>query len=553
MTGLGALGIALPVVAYFWFINRYALDVLFYDSWSNIYLIWHPFDLWNQHNENRMFFPNILVVLLGYTTHFDIVTEEFLSGALLVAATGLFIGAHKRRAPATPWLFYCPLALVMLSWVQAGNTLWGFQLAWYLIMAALAASLFLLDRPQLTTCVLAAAVVAAVVGSYSSLQGLLIWPAGLILLWQRHRSRQVVLTWVASAVVTTALYFFNFDYSQTYSDKSYLLDHPLAVVKLFFYLLGDVFGANTFDDIGTHIPNTPALNTDLVILLGVAVFAVAAWVVVVYGVRRDESSGSPLGVAMVCFGLLYALTVSLGRVSPIPTDVIGGPSRYTTFCLLVVAGSYLAILNRPRQRAKGSYQVVRPVVVVGVGMLVVFGTLFGLDYGRYWHNQEVEIADITANLNSVPNSLIDQTMFPGGGARYVRQWAKWAALHQVGPVASATDQHYAEVGLLPTLTEVRTSLYWPADGTRLSGTQKLYASASSPVGITRVDFEIAGGSLSSPEVASATLVHSVWIATWDSDDVPNGSYRFRSAAATADGTKGYSTSVGVVILNTGMR
>jgi hypothetical protein len=548
MLGLGVLGLAVPVVAYFWFINRYALDVLYYDSWSNIYLIWHPFDLWNQHNENRMFFPNIMVVLLDYTIHFNTVTEEFLSGVMLVTATGLFIGAHKQRSPATPWLLYCPLALVMLSWVQAGSTLWGFQLAWYLIMLALAASLFLLDRPDLTRLVLAAAIASAVVGSYSSLQGLLIWPAGLLLLWQRRRSPKVLLVWTGSAVVAVALYFFHFSYSQTYSDRSYLTGHLGATLKLFFYVLGDAFGAKTFDDTGTHIPNAPDASTTVVIVLGVAVFALAVWVVAVYGLRRDETSGSPLGVAMVCFGVLYAASISLGRISPIPIDLAGGPSRYTVFSLLVVAGSYVAVLNRPVQRARRSYLVLRPVVVASVCLLVVLGTWVGLEYGPYWHQREVAMADITANLNRVPDSLVDQAMFPGG-ARYVRQFAKWAALHGVGPVASPTDRHYAEIGLLPSLTGVQTHLYWPTQGVILSGSQNLYAAASSPVGVTRVDFQLTGGRLHGSTIATARFAHSVWTAPWDSAGVADGTYRLRSVASTADGTDSSSRAVVVTVHN----
>ena len=147
---LGVVALAVPVVAYFWFIGAYAVNVIYYDSWSDIFLIANDSSLWAQHNENRLLFPNILVLLQSDTTHFNIVFEEFLSGAMLVAAAGLFIGAHKRRSPSTPWLYYCPVLLVMLSFVQAGNTLWGFQLAWYLVMLALAATIFIVDRPTLT-------------------------------------------------------------------------------------------------------------------------------------------------------------------------------------------------------------------------------------------------------------------------------------------------------------------------------------------------------------------------------------------------------------------
>ena len=118
----------------------------------------------------------------------------YLSAGLLFLTIGLIILAHKRRAPDTPLLFYCPAAILLLSLVQYGDTLWGFQISWYLVIASLATSLYLLDRKQLTTLALSGTIVAAVVGSFSLLQGLLIWPTGLILIYHRRRS-------IASAAV----------------------------------------------------------------------------------------------------------------------------------------------------------------------------------------------------------------------------------------------------------------------------------------------------------------------------------------------------------------
>ena len=80
-----------------------------------------------QHNEDRIFISNIVAVILGRTTHFNLFVEMYLGAALLFLAIGLIILAHKRRAPDTPLLFYCPVAILLVSLVQYGDTLWGFQ------------------------------------------------------------------------------------------------------------------------------------------------------------------------------------------------------------------------------------------------------------------------------------------------------------------------------------------------------------------------------------------------------------------------------------------
>ena len=120
---------------------------------------------------------------------------------------GLFVLAHKSRSPSTPWIYYFPVALLLFSFVQYQNSLWGFQMAWYLVMLAFAIAVFLLDRPTLSWLVLTGAIGAAVLGSFSSLQGFFIWPIGLMLLLYRRRSKGLVVAWVASAVITGGVYF----------------------------------------------------------------------------------------------------------------------------------------------------------------------------------------------------------------------------------------------------------------------------------------------------------------------------------------------------------
>jgi hypothetical protein len=193
---LTVLGFGLPVLSYVLLVRGYGVNVVVGDQWDDVVVIDHSYShlfdwssLWAQHNENRIFFPNLIVILLAHTTSFNIQVEEYLSLLMLCAATGLLIWAHKSRSAGTAWLYYCPVVILLFSVVQYENALWGFQMAWYLVLLCLAATIVLLDRPTLTPVLLCLAIVTAVIGSFSSLQGLLIWPAGLVLLWFRRRGR----------------------------------------------------------------------------------------------------------------------------------------------------------------------------------------------------------------------------------------------------------------------------------------------------------------------------------------------------------------------------
>ncbi len=152
---LTVAGFAVPALAYFAFVHHYALNVPVNDQWSDVLLVEKAFsghlslgDLWAQHNENRILVPNLIVLLLAYTTHLDIITEDYLSAVLLAGSVFLIVRTHRRRSPATPLIWYCPVAILMFSWAQYENTLWGFQLAWYVVLICLAGTLAVLDREQ---------------------------------------------------------------------------------------------------------------------------------------------------------------------------------------------------------------------------------------------------------------------------------------------------------------------------------------------------------------------------------------------------------------------
>ena len=214
--------------------------MVFADQWHDIHIIALSHsgtltlgDLWAQHGENRVLVPDLLVLALAHTTHFNVVYEDYVSGFLLIATAVLLIVAHRRRSPSTPWIYYFPVAIVLLSLNQGTMTLWGFAASWYLEIFALAVALFLLDRVSLGWLGLVGAVAVTVAGAFSSLEGLLIWPVGLLILYHRRRSRTAILVWITAAVVTTGLYMFHFDFTTAGTGtKSFVLTHPLDCGKV---------------------------------------------------------------------------------------------------------------------------------------------------------------------------------------------------------------------------------------------------------------------------------------------------------------------------------
>jgi hypothetical protein len=540
---LAVLGFGLPVAAYFWLIAHYGVNTIYADQWYNISLVGHPLSfsaLWTQHAEHRMLVPNLIVVLLAHTTHLNFVVEEYLNALILCGAIGLFVGADRRTHRSTPWLFYCPVAFLLLSLVQASSTLFGFQLAWYLAIGMFAAALFLLDAADLTMPAFIGACAVAVIGSVSAFEGLFIWPIGLLVLYRRRASRHRMLAWVVVALVTGAAYFHNY----RFQSNPYWYSHPLQTLKFFFLAVGDVVGA--------QLGNRHSGNV-AVLALGVVIAVIAGWVIVDYGIRRGETGGSSIGVALVCFGLLFAASFAVGRVDG--GFSIAGESQYTTFDLMILVGCYMALLHPSAGRANaGPARWRRPTlavlrwVVCGVALLqVAFGTINGITTASDSKNYLTTISDITANIDRAPVSLVDKEVLQTPA--WIRRMAHIAERDHLSLFSTGAVVTYRKIGLFPALSAVQAQILVPATGATVSGHAVLDAVATADVPLSRVTFDITGASGHYAVARTARPTVAGWVTRWDTTNVANGTYRVRCEGFVAGRPPGYSPTIIITVKN----
>ena len=455
---LTAIGFAVPVIGYLALLRHYQMDALVGDQWYDVPVIRASYNhfpdwgsLWALHNGNRILFPNLIVVALAHTVHFNIEVEQYLGAAMLVAATALFIFSHKRRSPRTPLLFYCPIAFLTLSFAQWQNTLWGFQMAWYLVLLSLAATIALLDRPTLTVPTFVAAAVVAVVGCYSSTQGLLIWPVGFLLLFLRGRTKWTFVSWIAVTGAAVALYFYNFtDANGGRADNpSNALDHPWETVKFFVYALGDIAGVQ---------PQNRVAANGGVMVFGVVILLLALLVLIKWGFRRDEHSGVPVGIALIVFGLLFDLLFTEDRV--IFGLQAAAQSRYTTNDILVLAGIYMTTLSglssdvRTRTREVGERarrfphetiawvgslidridrRTIRWIAITAILIQVVSSVHYGPPGARSFYQNSALSARITRNINHEPDSVVTYGLgiFVPESAHWFREQAQFLKEHHL--------------------------------------------------------------------------------------------------------------------------
>ena len=93
-----------------------------------------------------------------------------------------------------------------------------------------------------------------------------------------------------------------------------------------------------------------------------------------------------------------------------------------------------------------------------------------------------------------------------------------------------------------------SSVVIPSSGASVSGSHvALDASAPGNEGVTKVEFHLTGGSLNNALIATATLTYYGLLASWNSTNVPDGTYSLQSEAYDGGGNQGFSPAISVTV------
>jgi hypothetical protein len=443
---------AVPSILYVVFVAHFGRNAIYWDDWSLVPIVdgalHHHIDfsqLWAQHNENRLLVPYLLVAGIGSLSHLDTRDVLFASAALFVATFALLLCTYRGYAGRimTP-LQTLLLGCVWFSVADTENALWAFQIAWYLVLLCLVAMLLALSRPTVSLWLLGAAGALAVVASFSSLQGLILWPVGLLcILWRIRTRRRLIVSvalWVAAAGVTAAVYFHRFNFSATGGGKSgYALHHLSASGWYLLALVGNAF-PTTAGHFGLHE------------VIG-AVLLVMALLCLVRTARTWRNEGSvPLPAALIIFGLLFDATTTAGRASFGVAEALS--ARYTMANLLIVVAVAITVFalpgDRPAHRRQGLLPSATSVVGVGVVCLllaqIVVSTDSGLQAASAWTKRMDAGDTVMVNLDRIPeperSELFDWYIYPSFTGATGVGWVHMVKSDPLGEMGSGTAAQY---------------------------------------------------------------------------------------------------------------
>ncbi len=251
--GLYFLAALIPFLVTAFTAFRFCLEILRSDEWSEIPLISKAADgaagfsdFWAQHNEHRIFFPRLVLVPLAVLSRWDLRCEIVVNlllalgtfsvfNALILREDKIFGQTHERWLPAA-------LSVLIFSLRQGENWVWGIEMVIFMAVFSAVLAFYMLSREHLGARVMGAAILCAVVSSYSFGAGLFVWPTGLFILLLRETARvekvRNVLVWAAAGTLSVIFYFHDFVRPHHLPSLFFGVHHPAVFYAYFFKYLG---------------------------------------------------------------------------------------------------------------------------------------------------------------------------------------------------------------------------------------------------------------------------------------------------------------------------
>ncbi len=477
-TVLTIVAACLTPVAYLLYLDRYAVNTFYLDDWFNVPVVHDALHghlsmslLWAQYNNSRILLGRLIYIVFAFADHLDLRAVVFFDGVMFIAAYGILLSVYRRYVGSR--LTPVPVVVIGLMWfslVDVGNSLWSFQVSWYLVPTFLVVMLYALLVPHNRANLWFVVAVAAAVGaSLSYIQGFILWPLAVIaVLWLEgwtRRSRAKVVLVALSAAITGAIYVPGFSFGLSncenfgiygrYCSSTLALHHPVQVLQYMVILMGNVVPGGNGGLLS--LPQSFAHE-----LIGIGLLVVALFIIVQSWRYRASRDSVPLPLLLILFALVNDLFIAIGRY--LLWDIARTSSlssRYSMPNLVLLTGiaiyalKHMPAVHRPRQGDPWRQRLawVVPLVLVCVlGVQVVGATRYGIVQGAQNRTYYLAQARLSVNISRFPAAarpcelsyLLDRIWSPAGAERVMVPKIRDVVEDHLGEFAPAQYRLYRD-------------------------------------------------------------------------------------------------------------
>lgn len=415
-------------------IYKYGVDLPYSDEWELAPILFkyaegklafrHLFAL---QNEYRQFFPNLVIIFMGWATGWDVRYEIWVS-FILAAITSFniyrlgrvsFGGDEGHRTIA-----FLLSNLLIFSPAQSMNWVMGQQLI-YFFPAACVTTCLVVTRTGLSFWRrFALCACLSTISTFSSANGVVCWLVVLpALLWTERgveRSRMIwaSLAWAASFVANVTIYLNGYNTPASHPSLLTIVRHPLRGLIYFLSLLGSPLVGELY---------WMYLAATLVGLALLALYVAAGLRLLWLGARDVRRHDLIVWFALGAYSILSAGLVTFGRAGFGVMQALS--SRYTTFMLyLAIAVIHLVALDRSA-RGEGDERSGRAwsaTVAGGVATFVALSVLASIIAVRQMRVSRFYLLQLKAcllSINIMPDTCIGQRRDLFDDVVKIKEWA----------------------------------------------------------------------------------------------------------------------------------
>lgn len=373
--GLLLLLAVLPPVLTAGLILFFGVNLPYWDEWVHLQTVVKFVDgkltfadLFAQYNESRKVFPRLAIIGLNLTTGGDQRAQMMLSWVLACITTALLSVLARRTMPQHWTALTAMVSLLLFSWAQWQNWLWGIQFVCFVPLACLAGILLVTTprpdaAPKLALRTGACAVLC-VLATYSYANGMLLWPlafVALVTMPGASQGRRSLVGFGIVAAVSIGAYFAAYQRPMWTPTLGDALADPVRLAGYFIVLIGGGFAPAELSDL-TGIPKLVAP-----IALGVGVL-LALGMCLPGALRQHRAAGRPW-LILAAYGLVSLVIIASGR-SPFGVEN-ALLSRYATFSLPVAVATLAVVFLVGRRRVLLASCTVAIVFTVAASLYVL--------------------------------------------------------------------------------------------------------------------------------------------------------------------------------------
>jgi hypothetical protein len=294
----------------------YGVDILFMDEWE-VVRFWEHIEqngwmnsslyemLFSQHNEHRLFFPRIIMLISYKLSFVNTKINMFMTQLMVISVYVFYIRYYNKKQEIlthchdnVTTLFIFLSGIACFSNVQFELFLWGFQFAFYMAIFGVVICLYYFHQFLLQgnrkNCILS--LLFGIIASFSSSHGLIIWPVMIVLIFicfvtgERFKVKNL-LPYIIIGLSSFFIYFNGWT-----NPKHHPLSHdPYIILKFFFGSLG-----------GMYITN----YSKLTVFFGGITFLFSLGIILLLFVQKKiKKAIFPVGLIGYSYAVLFAIAI----------------------------------------------------------------------------------------------------------------------------------------------------------------------------------------------------------------------------------------------------